>query len=78
MTKYEVWALAIDNNADDGYDDSLLGTFEDKQIAEWFFDRFAHNVGVRTPNTKLTLEKVERDELGNQLSASVLAEYNPN
>lgn len=71
MIVYEVWALAIDYNIDDGYDDSLMGTFEDLETAQWFFDNYPFK---NTPNTRITIEKVEHDEKGNACCLDVIDE----
>ena len=71
MIVYEVWALAIDYNVDDGYDDSKFGSFEEEKVARWFFEHYPF---VNTPNTRITLEKVEYDEQGNASCTDLLAE----
>ena len=68
---YEIWALAIDNNIEDGYDDGLFGTFESLSVAQWFFDHYPF---VYTPNTRITLEYVEYDDEGNGSCVDVLDE----
>ena len=71
MKVYEVWALAIDYNINDGYDDTKIGSFEDCETAEWFF----HNYPFKSiPNTRITLEEVEYDDEGNASCCDVLAE----
>lgn len=71
MKIYEVWALAIDYNINDGYDDTKIGSFEDRETAEWFF----HNYPFKSiPNTRITLEEVEYDDEGNASCCDVLAE----
>jgi len=70
-TVYEIWALAIDYNIDDGYADTKIGTFEEKETAIWFFDNYPFE---EIPNTRFTLEKVEYDEIGNASCTEVILE----
>lgn len=71
MTVYEIWALAIDYNIDDGYDDTKIASFEEEETANWFFYNYPFK---SVPNTRITLEKVEYDEEGNASCTDLLAE----
>lgn len=75
---YEVWAMAIDPNADD-YFDSLIGTFDDENVALWFFNNYPFAEKVNNPsNTRITLEFVEYEHDGSGTCTNLIAEMELN
>ena len=71
MIVYEIWALAIDYNIDDGLADTKIGAFEEEETATWFFNNYPFK---QIPNTRITLEKVEYDDDGSASCTDVIAE----
>ena len=59
IRNYEIWILGY--NEDDTVNDYelLLGTFEDRKVAEWFFRKYKVMKPHETPKAKLVLEEVE-------------------
>ena len=57
---YEIWAMAIDTNLKDGYDDTLIATFEHLEGALWFVDNYSWK---KIPNTKIVIQEVDYDDI---------------